>query len=165
LLLDNALWLNSIGLVDLKNKEKMLSLWSNKFWLFSSLLYLARDLHDLLIVIQNEEARQSKQYNPANRYVLNESSGAYTSNLNSNYNSLSTKKLIIRLLNITRLIIFNKRYHPLLIDTIKNSFDVFLPLANLNYVNISPGMQGFCGLVSSILSILIVWDSKYKLSP
>ena len=143
----------------------MLSKWSNKFWLFSSILYLARDLHDLLIVIQNEEAMQSKQYNPANRYILNESSGAYTSNLSPNYNSLSTKKLIIRLLNITRLVCLNKRNHPLLLDTIKNSFDVFLPLSNLNFVNISPGMQGFCGLVSSLLSILIIWDSKYKLTP
>lgn len=143
----------------------MLSNWSNKFWLFSSILYLARDLHDLLVVIQNEEAMQSKQYNPTNRYVLNESSGAYTSNLSPNAGSLSTKKLLIRFLNTARIVCLNKRNHSLLLDTIKNVFDVFLPLSNLNFVNFTPGMQGFCGLVSSLISILIIWDSKYKLTP
>jgi len=165
LILDNMLWLNSIGIVDLKKKEVMLNKWSNKFWLFSSILYLARDLHDLIGLIQKEELMKSKKYDSTNKYVLNETSGAYTSNLNSNGSSLSTKRLLMKILNILHIIVINKRNHPLLLDTIKNIFDIFLPLSNLKFVNLTSGMQGLCGLISSLISILVVWDSKYKLTP
>ncbi len=165
LLLDNMLWLNSIGLVDLKKKEVLLNKWSNKFWLFSSILYLARDIHDLIGLVQKEESLKSKKYDSTNRYILNETSGAYTSNLNSNTSSLSTKRLLVQILNVLHLIVRNKRNHPLLLDTLKNIFDIFLPLANLKFVNLTPGMQGLCGLISSLISILVVWDSKYKLTP
>lgn len=53
LLMDNLLWLNSIGIINLNKKSTKINEWSNKFWLFSSILYLARDLHDLIGLIQS----------------------------------------------------------------------------------------------------------------
>ena len=165
LLLDNMMWLNSVGVIDLKKKLKSMSDWSNKFWLFSTILYLARDFHDLLGILQIEEENEtnSKKYDPVNRYTWNESSGAYTKNASAK-SGLSTR-LLRRIFKKIRILIFNKKYHPLLLDTIKNIFDIFLPLSSLNYVKMSPGMQGLCGLVSSLMSILIIWDPKYKLKP
>lgn len=164
LLLDNILWLNSIGIISLKYKEKQLNKYCNNFWLYSTIINLLRDLYDLKNVIQIEKLK-SKEYSSTDRYVLNESSGAYTSYLYSNSGNLSTKKMVICFLRFAKIICFNKRNHPLIIDTIKNLFDVFLPFSNLGYVNISHGIQGFVGLISSLLSILVLWDSKYKLTP
>ena len=164
LLLDNLLWLNSVGAIEIKKKLKTFNDWSNKFWLFSTLLYLARDFHDLLGVIKigEEDEINSKRYDPVNRYAWNKQSGSYTK---SHLDNFSSRSILKRILNKLRILILNKSYHPLLLDTIKNMFDIVLPLSNLEYVKISPGMQGLCGLVSSIVSLVVVWDSKYKLKP
>ena len=43
LLLDNVLWLNTLGVVRLvPERQRELSQWSNKFWLFSTVLSVAR---------------------------------------------------------------------------------------------------------------------------
>ena len=165
LLLDNLLWLNTVGVIELKRKLKPMNEWSNKFWLFSTILYLARDFHDLIGILQNEAEKEinSKQNDPVNRYTWNETSGAYTTNLASRSNIPG--QIMRRILKKIRILLCNKNYHPLLIDTLKNVFDLFLPLSSLDFVKISPGMQGLCGLVSSLLSLLVIWEPKYKLKP
>jgi len=162
LLLDNTLWLNSIGVIELKNKEK-LDNYSNKFWMFSTLLSLARDINDLIgIIIQNEELIKNHEFDfSINRYTLNKTSGAYTSNFKK-ANSMTFKKIVLRLFKIT-MMCFNKKYHSLLLDTIKNIFDIVLPMSNLKFLNVSPGIEGLCGLVSSMISLIILWNSKFKL--
>jgi hypothetical protein len=52
-----------------------------------------------------------------------------------------------------------------MLDTTKNAFDIFLPLSFLKYVELSPGAQGAVGLVSSLLNLVSIWDSRYKLTP
>ena len=54
---------------------------------------------------------------------------------------------------------------PMLVDSVKNACDVFLPLAGLDIIKISVGLQGLLGMVSSVLAMLQTWDSKYKLLP
>ena len=54
---------------------------------------------------------------------------------------------------------------PMFVDTVKNVSDVFLPLAGLNYINISVGLQGVLGMLSSVMAMLQSWDVKYKLTP
>ena len=54
---------------------------------------------------------------------------------------------------------------PMVVDTVKNVSDVFLPLAGLHYINISVGLQGLLGMLSSIMAMLQSWDPKYKLLP
>ena len=54
---------------------------------------------------------------------------------------------------------------PMLVDSLKNGCDVFLPLAGLDLLKISVGWQGVLGMTSSILAMMQTWDSKYKLLP
>jgi peroxin-11B len=149
LVLDNLLWLNSVGVVNLKDKTSKINEWSNKFWLFSSILYLGRDLNDLLALIQkeklNSDSKQTQNHNVHKRTRRNQR--------------------VNRLFKVLLVIVLNKQNHPLLIDTIKNLFDIVLPLSTLNYIKTSPGTQGLCGLISSLLSLLVVWDPRYKLKP
>jgi hypothetical protein len=53
---------------------------------------------------------------------------------------------------------------PLVIDTIKNLCDIYLPLSNLNMIRANPALQGLAGTISSILGILQLWDKNYQLS-
>jgi peroxin-11B len=58
------------------------------------------------------------------------------------------------------------RHKPIIVDTVKNITDLFLPLSILQYINTSTGFQGLMGMISSIMGILVTWDpAKYKLSP
>ncbi|CAF0790700.1 unnamed protein product [Brachionus calyciflorus] len=154
LILDNILWLNSIGTLNLKNK-KPLNDWCNKFWLFSSILYLARDIHDLISIFQAFDEEMKRKNDPWQKYTLNEQSGAYTSAKSNVYKTQLLKKL--------RLILSNQKNIPLLLDTAKNVADIFLPLNSLDFIKLSPGAQGLLGLISSIISLMVVWDSKLKL--
>lgn len=52
---------------------------------------------------------------------------------------------------------------PLVIDTVKNLCDIYLPLSNLNIVTPSPALQGIAGTISSIMGLLQIWDAKYVL--
>lgn len=165
LIMDNLLWLNSIGIVDMKKRADKLNEWSNKFWLYSTILYLARDFHDYLTLIHStDESGDSGKFDPTRKYKLDEVSGAYKSSGSATVRqrNKSFLKMILRKL---RIILLNRKNLPLLLDTIKNISDLFLPLSSLNFVNLSPGMQGICGIISSLISLLIVWDSKYKLTP
>lgn len=44
---------------------------------------------------------------------------------------------------------FSKMYRDVTVDTIKNSCDIFIPLSNLGYVNLTPSLIGLLGVVSS----------------
>jgi hypothetical protein len=162
LLLDNALWLNSISVLQLsKPRAKELSNWSNKFWLFSTILGLARDVHDLLNVFR-EESQAAHDKDKLNKYTLDETSGAYSSSSSSSSSASSESR---QRRSAMRSILLNRKHHPLLLDTAKNVFDLFLPLSNLEFVKITPGTQGLFGLVSSLIGLLIVFDQRFKLSP
>lgn len=53
---------------------------------------------------------------------------------------------------------------PLVIDTVKNLCDLYIPLSNLNIVRANTGLQGLAGTVSSILGLLQLWDKSYQLA-
>ncbi|CAF0954750.1 unnamed protein product [Rotaria sordida] len=52
---------------------------------------------------------------------------------------------------------------PLVIDTIKNLCDLYIPLSNLNIVRVNTGLQGLAGTIASILGLLQLWDKTYQL--
>ncbi|CAF1397748.1 unnamed protein product [Didymodactylos carnosus] len=52
---------------------------------------------------------------------------------------------------------------PLVIDTTKNLCDIYLPLSNLNFLSLHPGLQGLVGTISSVLGLLQLWDKQYQL--
>jgi peroxin-11B len=53
---------------------------------------------------------------------------------------------------------------PLVIDTVKNLCDLYIPLSNLNIVRANTGLQGLAGTISSVLGLLQLWDKNYQLS-
>lgn len=82
---------------------------------------------------------------------------------------LANSKLILKYKDTDRKIIFRnimaftEAHKDVLLDTLKNSCDIFLPLAALNYVNLSPGTIGFLGVISSVAGIYTVLDPFAKL--
>lgn len=154
LVLDNALLLHSLGVIKLKRYEQ-LNEWSNKFWLFSTILCLARDIYELHNQLDANLARLKEQ-----RTSFRLSNGNIVSSNDANNIKRNKIKFILKQLNL--LLISNPN---LTLDTIKNLFDIVLPLSFLKFINVSAGTQGFCGVVSSLLGLLVVWDSKYKLTP
>ena len=58
------------------------------------------------------------------------------------------------------------RHKPVIVDTVKNMTDLFLPLSILHYIDTSAGFQGIMGMISSIMGIMVTWDpARYKLTP
>lgn len=55
--------------------------------------------------------------------------------------------------------------NSVMIDTIKNGCDIFIPLAALGYVKLSPGTVGLLGVISSLAGILVMIEPKNKLYP
>jgi peroxin-11B len=53
---------------------------------------------------------------------------------------------------------------PLVIDTVKNLCDLYIPLSNLNIIRPHNGLQGLVGTISSILGLLQLWDKSYQLT-
>lgn len=58
---------------------------------------------------------------------------------------------------------FARNHKDLLIDTVKNSCDLILPLTNLGIIRLSPGTIGVVGMVSSLLSLYTLIDQRAKL--
>lgn len=58
---------------------------------------------------------------------------------------------------------FVRSHKDLLIDTVKNSCDLMLPLTNLGIIRLSPGIIGVVGMISSILSVYSLVDQRAKL--
>lgn len=54
---------------------------------------------------------------------------------------------------------------PLLLDLLKNSCDVFIPLDRLGIYPTGQGFVGACGVTSSVLSILTIIHPWLKLKP
>lgn len=66
---------------------------------------------------------------------------------------------------IPKSVMLVQNHSSVMIDTIKNGCDFFIPLAALGYVKLSPGTVGFLGTISSIAGLLVLIEPKNKLSP
>ena len=144
LILDNALLLESFGFFKMKNSPKI-NEWCTKFWLSTSIFALARDLYDIINQIETNRSRLKEQNNNSKNKI------------GKNSNRLRCVLKHLRLLFISN--------PNLMLDTTKNAFDIFLPLSFLKYVDLSPGAQGAVGLISSLLTLVTIWDSRFKLTP
>ncbi|XP_017891446.1 peroxisomal membrane protein 11B [Ceratina calcarata] len=76
-----------------------------------------------------------------------------------------TQKLFPRILKQYELL-YNLRDHKdIVLDTIRNGCDLFIPLTALGYTNFAPGTIGIFGMVSSILGLYTLIHPLYKLTP
>ena len=149
LLIDHIVLASKIGLVKTDTKK-----WSQRaaqFWLAGIIFNLARNVYDIInVIMQQIEARQ--QMNRPKRQAGDASDNQSMRSQSAQKYKNETKQRLVD--NI-----------PVWMDTIRNSSDVWLPMASLNYISISPGTQGVLGVISSIVGMLTVWNSSLKLVP
>ena len=114
--------------------NKRWSVRSAKFWFIAILFGIFRDIYDFLTAVQIERVR-----------LAHDSTGAHK----------TIKNAVARA----------ARNNPaLLLDFVKNSTDIFLPFSQLNAgAGLSPGLVGVMGVVSSICSLVAIWNESLKL--
>lgn len=56
-------------------------------------------------------------------------------------------------------------HQAVIVDTIKNVCDVFIPLTALGYTKLSPKYQGVLGVVSSVAGLFEILHPTAKLFP
>lgn len=135
LLCDHCVWLSRNNFLQIN-----VTRWGqvgNKYWLLSIVLNLVRDAMELNDLFKS--ILKKKILNTLNRKVAPK--------------DVFTGEAIQ----------FVRSNKDLLLDTVKNSCDLILPLTNLGIIRLSPGTIGVIGMVSSMLSLYTLVDQKAKL--
>ena len=107
---------------------------SNRFWLISIFLSLLRDLYELLVAVRLEKNRLN-QYTPSSGHTSPRAlvSGAVCAN------------------------------PALVVDTIKNVTDIWIPASYLDLVALPSGVVGLVGVVSSLAGLVGSHDQRWRL--
>ncbi|XP_071965197.1 peroxisomal membrane protein 11B-like [Antedon mediterranea] len=153
LLFDHLLWADKVGII--KTDKDKYSKISAKFWLATIILNLSRDFYELATLLGKtaldyEKGKKMEGNFRQTNGVPTSPMGNITQYPNTAY--IIVKKCLRENVQVT-------------LDLVKNLSDLFLPTSTLGYLNLSPGMQGLFGILGSLVGVLTVWDSSYKLSP
>lgn len=109
-----------------------------RYYLFVLILNLTRDVYELHLLVEREER-------------------SLTSKSSSPSSQLGRRvRLVAAVL---------RSNPPLLLDLLKNSCDIFIPLERLGLYPTGRGFVGACGLASSVLSIVTLVHPWLKLKP
>lgn len=137
---DNLLWAGKTGLLPHLEQSK----WSHRsfrYYLLALVLNLLRDVYELRLLMECEcRSRGARADDPP----ADGGGGA------------SQLRLLLAVL---------QQNPPLLLDLLKNTCDLFVPLDRLGLYPTGPGWVGACGLASSLLSILTILQPWLKLKP
>ncbi|XP_060074179.1 peroxisomal membrane protein 11B-like [Ylistrum balloti] len=147
LLFDHIIYAHNVGLITTDKKK-----WSQisaRFWVVSLILNLARNVYDLVNIVQ-EEMRQQQSQEKHGQQINGDTDHSKRTSRSHNTNIVG------------KIVMQNK---PVMLDLVKNLADLVLPLSTLGKVDASAGTQGFLGLISSAAGIASVWDSSLKLVP
>ncbi|XP_018567099.1 peroxisomal membrane protein 11A [Anoplophora glabripennis] len=137
LLADHILWLGRTDLCTI-NTEKWSRI-SNKYWLYSITMSLVRDFYEISQIIKCQ------------KHTVTPDSGI------NNFNDIT--KVLTRVISVVQ------SNQNVVIDTVKNGCDLFIPLTALGHAKLSPGTIGLLGAVSSIAGLLVLLDPQKKLTP
>lgn len=135
-----------------------------RYYLFALILSLTRDVYELRLLMESE-ARYRASKSPPSPYP---STASPADNLSSPASPVTVAVPIMsarlrRQLHLLVTVLYNNP--PLLLDLLKNSCDIFIPLDRLGIYSTGSGFVGACGLVSSILSIITMVHPWLKLKP
>uniref|UniRef100_A0A6V7L0D7 Peroxisomal membrane protein 11B n=1 Tax=Bracon brevicornis TaxID=1563983 RepID=A0A6V7L0D7_9HYME len=108
---------------------------ANKFWLCTIVMNLIRDLYEIVQFIESNSLARGAKINFAAK------------NMRHQYTSLL------------------KNHRGVVLDTIKNGCDLFIPMTALGYTKFKPGTIGILGLVSSAIGLYCLIDPLAKLTP
>ena len=148
LFFDHIILAHKVGVISIDNAY--FSRLSSRFWLATLILGLARDLYELTVLLE-DTARQNRLLEKE-KQLERKSNGVVV--------GVTTTPVTYG--DLVQCVNENPQ---VTLDTIKNGTDLFLPLSGLGYINVSPGFVGLCGLISSLVGVVTVWNSKLKLSP
>ncbi|TRY86947.1 hypothetical protein DNTS_021839 [Danionella cerebrum] len=147
---DNTLWARNIGLIRGIDKDRW-SLNSTRFYFFSLIMHLTRDLY-VIVQLMAQKSRD-RHYQQKAQEHLNESPDVAC--------------VIVPQLDTFLFLVFESlRSQPsVALDTLKNVCDLFIPLDKLGLYHTNAGVVGACGLLSSLLGILTVLRPSLKIKP
>lgn len=146
---DNALWARNVGLIHI-NKDRW-SLNASRLYFLSLVMSLTRDVY-VITQLMVQRARDKHYQQKINQH-LNECPDVAT-------------VVVPQLDTFLYLLIESLKSHPAVaLDTLKNIFDLFIPLDRLGIYQSNAGVVGFCGLMSSLLGIISLLQSSLKIKP
>lgn len=64
-----------------------------------------------------------------------------------------------------RILCYLKNHKEVMVDTIKNGCDLFIPLTALGYTKCTPGLIGLFGIISSLIGLYTIIDPCCKIYP
>ncbi|KAM3963355.1 peroxisomal biogenesis factor 11ab [Aphomia sociella] len=138
---DHIVWLSRSGFI--KSDSDKWNLTANKFWLLSIIANLARDIYEILHILDLNKSTFLKPSQLLNSTV-------------KQFNFAATAKHIHMTVNC---------HKDVFIDTLKNSCDLFIPLTALGFTKLSPSTIGALGAVSSAAALLTIVKPITKLVP
>lgn len=161
---DNVLWAGKTGLISKLDQHK----WSQRsfrYYLFALILNLTRDVYELRLLMECEA-----RYRAA-KLPSSPSSPLPADHLSSPSPPAAPPAVALplvwvwlrRQLHLVGMVLYSNP--PLLVDLLKNSCDIFIPLDRLGIYPTGQGFVGACGLASSVLSILTIVHPWLKLKP
>lgn len=144
LFVDHFIWAAKLDLI--RSDAKRLARTASWFWLAAILSNLARNFYDISVIVRAELRRRKRvdQQKGISRGAVADGAGRY-----------GPCGIVARVLDD----------RPVVVDTLKNAADVFLPLATLELFKTSEGFQGLMGMVSSYMGLLATWNPALKLVP
>ncbi|NXX73875.1 PX11B protein, partial [Urocolius indicus] len=155
---DNVLWAGKTGLIPSIDQEK----WSQRsfrYYLFALVVNLSRDCYELRLLLEREASGKRAKGSSTGSQLQPQPHPQLLP-------LPSLQQLGLRLQLQLRLLLHVLRNNPpLLLDLLKNTCDLFIPLDKLGLYRASPAFVGLCGLTSSILSILSILHPWLKLKP
>lgn len=134
LLADHIIWIGRAGILKV-NLDKWNSV-ANKYWLLTIIMNLTRDIYEIVQLMEQQNLGRLTRTNLFSR--------------NFRYDRY-------------RAMFYLSTHKDVLLDTIKNGCDLFIPLTALGYTKLSPGMVGILGLISSAVGIYCLIDPLAKL--
>ncbi|KAH8327035.1 hypothetical protein KR074_001069 [Drosophila pseudoananassae] len=141
---DHFLWLARTGLTAVNAKR-----WSsiaNKYWLFSIIMNLCRDFYEILRVLDLHRSSCK--------------SGITRCPIPASINSKEDlKRLALHSYGIVQ------AHKDIMVDTVKNACDFFIPLTALGYTSLTPKTIGLLGAISSVAGLWALLEPKAKLTP
>lgn len=157
---DHVVWLGRVGLV--KVNQESWSKRGNRYWFYSLVLVLLRDIYELWLLI-NIDMRIRSHCSILSSSDSHPSLGtefclrSYPSaGFQMDSNPFNMFKPVSD---------FAFDHRDVVLDTVKNLCDLMIPLGSMGYAKLSPGLVGLCGIISSLIGILTIVDPLSKLVP
>ncbi|GAA6231805.1 peroxisomal membrane protein 11B [Lates japonicus] len=160
---DNVVWAGKTGLISKLDQHK----WSQRsfrYYLFALILNLTRDVYELRLLMECEARYRAAKSPPSPYPGTTLADDHLSSPVPPATVALPVMSVWLRRqLHLLVTVLYSNP--PLLLDLLKNSCDIFIPLDRLGIYPTGSGFVGACGLASSVLSILTMVHPWLKLKP